>query len=209
MMLTVWQWLAASLLCVCLASFAWGMRKFFVKPAGETAGMKAIQICGSLSAALHLVAIVFARGISIERNALAAGLYIAALGLFWWAVRCASKSRLSAAFSPDAPVRLVEEGPYRFIRHPFYSSYLLAWFAAPVATAQIWLLPAVALMLAIYLKAAAQEEKKFSLSPLAGAYGEYRSRTGSFIPNPLKLLARTARRDTAKRHATGLAQHSA
>ncbi len=83
----------------------------------------------------------------------------------------------------------MEHGPYRFVRHPFYCSYLLAWAAGFVATAQTWLLPTVAVMLVIYVRAAKLEEEKFTRSPLAGTYERYRSRTGLFLPNPVKLLA--------------------
>ena len=41
-------------------------------------------------------------------------------------------------------------------------------------------------MLVIYVLAAAEEEKKFTRSPLAEAYQQYRARTGLLFPNPLK-----------------------
>ena len=35
----------------------------------------------------------------------------------------------------DTPASLNQSGPYRFVRHPFYTSYSLTWLAAAVATA--------------------------------------------------------------------------
>ena len=52
-----WQLVSGGLLVACLASFGWGMRKFFSRPAGDTPGMRVIQICGALFALLHLAAI--------------------------------------------------------------------------------------------------------------------------------------------------------
>ena len=188
MALSGWQWASALLLLVCLASFAWGMRNFFIQPAGSTAGMKIISASGVVFAALHFVAIFLGNNITAERGCVGALLYLWSLGLFWWAIRTNSAARLSAAFSPDVPVHLVEDGPYRFIRHPFYCSYVLAWSAGTIATAQWWLVPTVAVMVIIYWKAATIEEEKFSRSSLAAEYQRYRARTARLLPNPMKLL---------------------
>jgi len=190
MTIIVWRFVSAGLLLACLASFGWGMRKFFSQPSGATAGMRVIKICGAVFAVLHLGAIVLNGEVTAGQMVTATSLYLCALGLFWWAIRTNSPRPLSAAFSPDAPQHLVERGPYRFIRHPFYCSYLLTWMAGLAATGQFWLLPSVAIMLIIYLRAARVEEEKFKRSPLAGSYQRYQSRTGLFFPNPLKLVAR-------------------
>ena len=195
MILFYWQFISASLLVVCLASFAWGVRNFFSRPAGDTVGMRVIKICAAVSALLHLGAIALTPQMTTEQGLAAALLYLSALGLFWWAIRTNSPRPLSAAFSPDAPQYLVEQGPYRLIRHPFYCSYLLTWTAGMVATARLWLLPSLAVMLIIYVRAAREEEQKFKSSPLAGSYQQYRSRTGLFLPNPVKLLMKAGRCD--------------
>lgn len=205
-----WPWLLAGLLVICLGSFTWGMRKFFSQPAGVTAGMKIIQIFGALAALVNFAAYFAAGDIAPERAAGAALCYLLALALFWSAIRSGARASFSAAFSPDEPISLVDHGAYRLVRHPFYSSYLLTWFAGPLATLRWWLLPPLVAMLVIYARAAAAEERKFACSPLAQAYAAYRSRTGTFLPNPVKmLLARNSRRDLAKEHAAGLAQYRA
>jgi protein-S-isoprenylcysteine O-methyltransferase Ste14 len=164
------------------------MRRFFSRPAGVTAGMKVIKIISAVCAVLHLGAIVLTPAVTTGQLLAGACFYLCALGLYWWAIRTNSPTPLSAAFSTDAPQHLVERGPYRWIRHPFYCSYLMTWTAGMVATAQLWLLPSVAVMLAIYFRAAREEEQKFMRSPWAGAYRRYQSRTGLFLPNPVKLL---------------------
>jgi protein-S-isoprenylcysteine O-methyltransferase Ste14 len=187
MVLSTWQGISALLLLICLMSFGWAMRNFFVQPAGNTRGMKVIRSSGLVFAALHFVAI-FSSPITAERGWVGALLYLWSLGLFWWAIRTNSALRLSAAFSPDVPVHLVQDGPYRYIRHPFYCSYVLAWSAGTIATARWWLLPTVAVMIVIYWRAASIEEEKFSRSSLAHEYERYRARTAWLIPNPMKLL---------------------
>ena len=182
-----WQWISAALLVGCLASFSWAMRKFFVQPAGLTAGMKVIKTFGIVFGMLHLAAIMATQGVTSVRGAGGAVLYLSSLGLFWWAINASLRKPLSAAFSPDLPAHLVAHGPYRMIRHPLYSSYLLCWLAGWVGTGRLWLAPTVAVMLVIYVLAAAAEEKKFTQSPLAEAYRRYRARTGLFFPNLWKL----------------------
>jgi protein-S-isoprenylcysteine O-methyltransferase Ste14 len=188
-MLISWtQWLAAGLLFCCLGSFAWAVRGFFTQPAGFTAAMKLISACSAAFGVLHLFAIFLTSRMTTERIVSGSLVYVSALLLFWWALRTALRRPLSAAFSPDIPAHLVVHGPYRFVRHPFYCSYMLTWFAGWIVTGVWWLLPTAAVMLAIYLVASAQEEGKFLHSPLGDAYLKYRSQTGRFLPNPWKVV---------------------
>jgi len=181
-----WQGISASLLIGCLASFGWAMSKFFLQPAGLTTGMKVVKGCGVAFGMVHFAAIIATPGIAAVRGVSGAAFYLCAIGLFWWAIHTSLRQPLSAAFSPDLPAHLVAQGPYKIIRHPLYCSYLLCWLAGWVVTARLWLGPTVAVMLVIYVLAAAEEEKKFTRSPLAEAYRQYRARTGLFFPNPLK-----------------------
>lgn len=209
MILSGWPLVSLGLLTACLASFGWAMRHFFSRPAGNTPGMKLISASGMAFAALHLGAIVWTPQVTARQGMAAAFVYLAALGLFWWAIRTSRARPLSAIFSPDEPAHVVEQGPYRYIRHPLYCSYLLAWTAGVVATGRLWLLPSVAVMLVLYLRAARLEEEKFARSPLAANYLLYRSQAGLFFPNPLKLMM-TGRPVTKKEaDAASLAQYRA
>jgi protein-S-isoprenylcysteine O-methyltransferase Ste14 len=196
-----YQIILATLLVACLVSFGWGMRSFFVQPSGYTPGMKVIAACGYTFAALHLGAILLARHVSLERFWLAAFMYVAGFALYWWAIATNRKGRLSAAFSDDLPAHLVEDGPYRLVRHPFYCSYLLAWSAGVIGSGCLWLLATVAVMLGIYLHAAYVEERKFARCALAKEYEAFRSRTGLLIPNPWKMLTARPRKMMAARRS--------
>jgi protein-S-isoprenylcysteine O-methyltransferase Ste14 len=165
------------------------MRVFFVQPAGYTTGMKVITTLGAAFAVLHFTAIVSAHHVPVEWSVAAFVAYLGSLALYWWTVAVNRAQPLSAAFSPDVPRHLVQRGPYRLIRHPFYTSYLLMWLAGVPASGEWWLLATVAIMTGVYVRAALSEERKFSNSPFAGAYDEYRRRTGLLVPNPLKMRA--------------------
>ncbi len=187
-MFSIGQALLAILLVICLASFAWGMGFFFKRPVTYSFGMRITQWCGVAFGATHVASIAWAGEMTSTRIGTGSAFYITAILLYWWTLMSHGSRRLSAIDSSDAPQHLVEHGPYRFIRHPFYTSYLLTWTAGAVACTQWWLLATVAIMLAIYIKAAFFEEGKFSNTPLAGAYAEYRAHTGLFLPNPFKLV---------------------
>ena len=175
--------LPAALLVSCVASFGWGVRNFFTRPVGLTARMKWISGCSAAFGILHLFAILFSSNLTRERSVAGSALYLCSAGLFWWAIRTSFGKPLSAAFSPDTPVHLVCDGPYRFVRHPLYTSYILTWAAGWVVTAQWWLLPTALIMLVIYFVASSAEEEKFLRSPLGRDYQRYRLRTGRFLPN--------------------------
>ena len=189
-----WSWVSVAFLMASLSSFSWGMQKFFYKPSGDSSGMRVIRLCGTLFGFLHLTAIL-ATPDAVGRRALAAALlYAVSIGLFYWAIRANGQRSLSAAFSPDAPAHLVDWGPYGWVRHPFYCSYLLTWIAGYVATGRWWLLPTVAVMIFVYDRAAKMEEAKFAASSLRGEYARYCAVTGRFFPSIAALLGKGRRR---------------
>lgn len=116
--------------------------------------------------------------------AVVAGLLLEGLAL-WMFHSTAAASRnggLHFAFDKENPVSLVTSGPYRFVRHPFYTSYLIFWTGLAIGTWTPWAVPVLGAMAVIYTVAARDEERKFSNSPMAAEYAVYRSRTGMFWP---------------------------
>lgn len=82
----------------------------------------------------------------------------------------------------DAPRSIVTHGAYRWIRHPFYASFICALFAALVyfphyVTGAMVIYGVVALNLT-----AAREERRLSSSEFGTEYQEYIGCTGRFIP---------------------------
>ncbi len=121
---------------------------------------------------------------------IAVGLYALAQSTFWWSLTSHGQARPAFAFIEVAPSTLTVSGPYRFVRHPIYTSYLLSWLAGVVLAEQPWLFITVVWMAILYFRAASQEEEWYRSSPLGPAYDDYRSRAGMFMPR-----LRTSRRD--------------
>ena len=63
----------------------------------------------------------------------AAIVLLAAVALYEWARWTIRERRFHIAWSGDVPDELCASGPYAFVRHPVYLSYLLAFVAVPIA----------------------------------------------------------------------------
>lgn len=107
---------------------------------------------------------------------------IASAALFWQAVEATRAARLRYVFDPKAPHRLVTEGPYRLVRHPFYTSYIMLWMGWGIATASLTAILPVLFFIVAYGLAARREEASFAGSPLAAQYEDYRNAVGFMVP---------------------------
>ena len=106
----------------------------------------------------------------------------ASLASFAWAVRATRNAGFAFAFAATKPSVLVVSGPFHYVRHPFYASYLTFWFATCFATmsSACWVGPLI--LSACYILAARREEHLMARSDLGADYASYASRTGMFVP---------------------------
>ena len=171
--------LLVSMCAACFASFAWAMLRHF-DPAGKPKpGMAFTAAVVPLIATLPLLSLL-ARPFLFPLAALS--FYVAGGALFWLAVAATRQRGLAACFQRRVPSGVVSVGAYRFIRHPFYTAYMLAWTAAFIATGW-WPLGFSMLFLTIlYICAARKEEHDFLRSPLREEYLLYARTTGRFLP---------------------------
>jgi|SRR5215831_10326947 len=177
----VWRVTLLLLCMVCFFSFAWALRAHFVSNR-MSLFMRFTAVVGIVSASLQTMALFDIGSFEPIRSTCSALLYAASLATFWWTVSATRSRRLSVAFSVDQPTHLLQAGPYRYVRHPFYAAYSLFWIAGVVATPRWYLFPSITVMLVCYFCAARMEEAKFANSALSGVYESYRSQTGMFVP---------------------------
>jgi protein-S-isoprenylcysteine O-methyltransferase Ste14 len=130
-------------------------------------------------------------------------LYGCANALYGWSLAAHGRGRPAFAFSQVMPRRLVRAGPYRFVRHPIYTAYLLAWIAGPVLSGRPWLVATALWMAAWYYRAARQEEGEFAAGDLAEEYKAYRDQAGLFLPDLRYPLARLLFRPSWKQEVLG------
>lgn len=119
-----------------------------------------------------------------------AAIQTACLCLFCQHARLARRHRFTLAFSKDMPEQLISEGLYRYVRHPCYLVYLVAYFSIAIATVSLPGLALCASMLAIYRHAAVLEEEKFLSSRLRKLYRSYMAGTGRFLPRLGRITPR-------------------
>lgn len=148
-----------------------------------------------ISVVVTATAAVFLTLIWIETQPIFAqliGLAVECFGLwlFWMAIRASREARLKMAFDVANPHGLVMTGPYRYLRHPFYTSYLVFWIGWAIATWSAWSLIPLLAITVIYVIAALGEERKFSRTEMAEAYEEYRRQTGFFWPRLPGVVAK-------------------
>jgi len=172
---------------VCFGAFCWGVASHFRRTDRIPAGTKLISLLSLAGFAAFVLDLVLRKPDAIWQCAVA--LFGLSFGLFAWTVIATRRTPPTLAFDDDQPAFLLNYGPYRYVRHPFYLSYILFWTGTAIAFAATlpWLVPAT--MLAVYLQAATSEEQKFAQSEFAAAYERYRDRAGMFLPRLRRVLS--------------------
>jgi protein-S-isoprenylcysteine O-methyltransferase Ste14 len=170
----------------CFASFSWGVKGHFRSTGKMPTGMKLVSLL-SLLGFLSFTGRLITSGAS-GSAILALSFFVASLALFAWTIRATRQTPPTLAFDTDKPAFLLLHGPYQYVRHPFYLSYMLFWIGTAVAFAGAlpWLTPLV--MLLVYQQAASREERKFANSDFSIAYADYQRRAGMFVPRANAIL---------------------
>lgn len=174
--------LVAALGAACFACFTWGTLRHFVRRHREWSGTSVISLLSLLGFGLFLWQVLL-RPLS-STWIVACVLFAVSLGLWSWALATTRTTPPTLAFTGDEPHSMMDGGPYQWVRHPFYTAYLLFWTGTAVATQGVLGWAAVLILGAVYFVAARHEEGKFARSALAGRYAAYTARTGMFLPWP-------------------------
>jgi len=82
----------------------------------------------------------------------------------------------------DAPSSIVTYGAYKYVRHPFYSAFLLALTGTLVACPHPGTLACLIYAVLMLHHTARKEERKLSASEFGDEYRGYLARTGRFLP---------------------------
>jgi protein-S-isoprenylcysteine O-methyltransferase Ste14 len=141
---------------------------------------------GSLLVALQFVLLAWlavegVRGLAAGRLPIdAIVLAVGAVVLGLWALSANRLGNFNIRPMPRAGGQLVQQGPYRWIRHPMYSALLLAGAGAAriAGDATAWLVLAA---LAAVLIVKSRVEERGMLAQHAG-YRDYQTRTRRFVP---------------------------
>ena len=147
-------------------------------PSTQTPGLMLVALQFALLAVLAWLAIDAMGNVTPPVGALACIAAGVALGLA--ALAANRPGNFNIRPLPRVGGRLIEQGPYRWIRHPMYSALLLAglgvawWAASAIAWAAL-----AALAVVLVLKARIEEA---AMSRAHAGYVGYRQRTKRFVP---------------------------
>lgn len=162
------------------AQHVWALRGHFASSSME-GGARLISF-GAIASCLVMLVLVWTGDQPLVAQLVGIVVMPASLILFWAAIRASRAARLRYAFDTALPQQLVTEGPYRTIRHPFYTSYLVFWAGWAVAAWSLWAVIPVVFMATLYTRAALYEENLLGKSDMGPAYAAYRKQAGLFWP---------------------------
>ncbi len=122
---------------------------------------------------------ILPRGIGMQLAGI--GLIVAAVVLRIW-VRLAIRGLYSGHVQIQADHRLVQEGPYRYVRHPGYSGFMLMGLGIAVGYSSLIGLGAVPVLLVPGLYYRMKVEENLLEQQFGDEYRQYASQTGRVIP---------------------------
>lgn len=171
-------------LVLCFCSFWYGSLKFFKQNVQIRRRHRILLRLGTIATwNLSYFFILFGPQPKTQLIiALGSVLNLVALVLFWVTMLYVKNRVFSVIFSQKSPDFLHLEGPYRYVRHPFYTAYLFVYVSV-ILSLWVWPLQLLCLILiTYYVFAARQEEACFLKGPLAEQYLAYQALTGMFLP---------------------------
>ena len=159
-----------------------GARTFYTQNAELEPGAWVAQLLFVFGGTIPLWFLGLRHPIQAVNGVIAALIMATALSLYEWTRHTIRSRRFGLAWGVFVPEAVCDEGPYRYIRHPIYLSYFLAFLAALVAVPH-WLTAAMlGLCAVLFTLAAIDDERNLAASALAADYAAYRERTGMFLP---------------------------
>ncbi len=107
---------------------------------------------------------------------------VLAIALYVLAVRATHGQGFWRAFSTRTPPKVVDSGIYGYLRHPFYTSYMIYWLAwCALNSFHVVSLLIAAVMIGVYVAAALKEERLLT-SSFGEQYIRYALGTRMFVP---------------------------
>jgi protein-S-isoprenylcysteine O-methyltransferase Ste14 len=121
-------------------------------------------------------------GLWVPAAVCGAVLALGSLVLYEWTRRTVVDRNFYVALAGAVPGAVCEEGPYRYVRHPFYLSYMVAFVAAAVAFPSFIVSGVCLLNIGLFVYMALDDERVLLASAMAADYNSYKIRVGMFLP---------------------------
>lgn len=109
-------------------------------------------------------------------------LALLAVLFYEWARRTVVDRDFFVGFSGEVPRAVCDKGPYHFVRHPFYLSYMVAFLGVAIAFPSLIVCGVCLVNIGLFLYMAFDDERVLLASRLDGDYRAYQGRAGMFLP---------------------------
>lgn len=163
-----------------VTSLLWGRFRFFnIKSSQARIGSLFYDPIVAIQVIVTLFLLFERKDIPLSSAVICLFFYLSGLFLFWWSITTAKN--LDFAFS-DKVGKILKIGPFSYVRHPFYLSYLLVWAGSSLLFNSISLWITLIYLLAFYVTSAKTEERAISNSKFSKEYQQYSQNVGMFIP---------------------------
>jgi protein-S-isoprenylcysteine O-methyltransferase Ste14 len=97
--------------------------------------------------------------------------YALGMGLFTWSMASNPFFSASVRIQMDRDQTVASGGPYRYVRHPGYIGYIIAWMATALALGSLWtLIPAILIVITIVIRTALEDK---TLQEKLAGYKQY------------------------------------
>jgi len=112
-------------------------------------------------------------------------LSLISLLVYWLSVKSLNGYKLAAIHGNIDNNKIFAKGIYKYIRHPFYTSYLICYIGVGLCLPNPLVVLVSCILFVVYVYAALKEEKGFLRSELKHEYIEYKKNSGMFLPKKL------------------------
>jgi protein-S-isoprenylcysteine O-methyltransferase Ste14 len=121
-------------------------------------------------------------GLRVPLAVCGAFLALSSLMLYEWTRRTVIDRNFYIGLSGEVPGVVCDTGPYRYVRHPFYLSYMVAFVAVAVAFPSPIVAVVCVLNIGLFVYMAFDDERVLLASAMAADYNHYKMRVGMLLP---------------------------
>jgi protein-S-isoprenylcysteine O-methyltransferase Ste14 len=177
-------WISVFLYLLIVLSLIWG-RLFFFKVTGGTPKILAYSydLAVACQMLMTVYGFIYVTDITKPYAFFIPILYLVSLVIFWMSI--VEAKSLDFAFSSKVGT-IVTTGPFGIFRHPFYVSYLIAWWASTVFFSSLAMWITAIYLTAFYVISARKEEKTILCSAQSEQYKIYQKNVGMFLPRIIR-----------------------
>jgi protein-S-isoprenylcysteine O-methyltransferase Ste14 len=180
---TVLEWALAGAGSATLIVFLVALQNFFVQPPVLTRGQRFFQDLSVVLGVTHGLALLVLNAAGDLWAGAGIAIYAVSAALFLAAIEAARDAPMTRTFVYEPRCQtILTTGPYRWLRHPIYLAYSLAWLAAPIATHNLVLALTAVAMITCYVLSAREEERLLAAGPRGDEYRAWQARTWRLLP---------------------------